>query len=133
VNAAPERISSLLTTTSAVSAIVESSSLPWASVTIRNRISVTIRNRIKELREVKAGDLIHNPKNWRRHPKSQAEALRGLLGEVGYADALLVRELPDGRLMLIDGHLRVDRFRSRLTVRIHLAPAASLQFSGFSF
>jgi hypothetical protein len=69
---------------------------------------VTIRNRIKELREVKASDLIANPKNWRRHPKAQAEALRGLLGEIGYADALLARELADGRLMLIDGHLRAE-------------------------
>jgi DNA modification methylase len=38
--------------------------------------------------------------------KAQADALRGLLAEVGYADALLVKELADGRLMLIDGHLR---------------------------
>src|SRR5258707_15007068 len=54
---------------------------------------IQIRDRIKELRRVHAKDLLHNPKNWRRHPKAQAEALRGLLAEVGYADALLVREL----------------------------------------
>jgi hypothetical protein len=30
------------------------------------------------------------------------------LAEIGYADALLARELPDGRLMLIDGHLRAE-------------------------
>jgi DNA modification methylase len=40
--------------------------------------------------------------------KSQAAALQALLQEVGYADALLVRELPNGKLMLIDGHLRRD-------------------------
>src|SRR5713226_8097073 len=67
-----------------------------------------IRDRIKELRRVRAKDLVPNPKNWRRHPKAQAAALRGLLAEVGYADALLVRELTDGRLMIIDGHLRAD-------------------------
>jgi hypothetical protein len=67
-----------------------------------------IRDRIKELRRVKAKDLLPNPKNWRRHPKAQAEALRGLLTEVGYADALLARELPGGKLMLIDGHLRAE-------------------------
>ncbi len=67
-----------------------------------------IRDRIKELRRVKAKELLANPKNWRRHPKAQAEALRGLLGEIGYADALLARELADGRLMLIDGHLRAE-------------------------
>ena len=67
-----------------------------------------IRDRIREFRRVRAGDLLRNPKNWRRHPKAQADALRGLLAEVGYADALLARELPDGRLMIIDGHLRAE-------------------------
>jgi DNA modification methylase len=69
---------------------------------------VEIRDRIKELRRVRAKDLLANPKNWRRHPKAQADALRGLLAEVGYADALLAQELPDGKLMLIDGHLRAE-------------------------
>jgi hypothetical protein len=52
--------------------------------------------------------LVPDSKNWRRHPKEQAAALRGLLSEIGYADALLARELPDGRLMLVDGHLRAE-------------------------
>jgi DNA modification methylase len=67
-----------------------------------------IRDRIKELRRVKASELLPNPKNWRRHPPAQADAMLGLLIEIGCADALLARELPDGRLMLIDGHLRAD-------------------------
>jgi len=67
-----------------------------------------IRDRIKELRRVRAKDLLANPKNWRVHPKAQSAALRGLLSEIGYADALLVRGLPDGRLQLIDGHLRAE-------------------------
>ncbi len=67
-----------------------------------------IRDRIKELRRVKAKDLVAHPKNWRVHPKAQAAALRGLLAEVGYADALLARELPDGKLQIIDGHLRAE-------------------------
>jgi len=67
-----------------------------------------IRDRIRELRRVRARDLLANPKNWRVHPKAQSAALRGLLSEIGYADALLVRELPDGRLVLIDGHLRAE-------------------------
>lgn len=66
------------------------------------------RDRIKELRRVRAGDLLPNPKNWRVHPPHQADALRGLLAEVGLADALLARELPDGSLQLIDGHLRAE-------------------------
>lgn len=67
-----------------------------------------IRDRIKELRRVRAGDLRPNPRNWRTHPDAQKDALRGLLAEVGYADALLVREVGDGSLMLIDGHLRAE-------------------------
>jgi DNA modification methylase len=70
--------------------------------------STLIRDRVKELRRVPAKELLANPRNWRRHPRAQTEALRGLLAEIGYADALLARELPDGRLMLIDGHLRRD-------------------------
>lgn len=66
-----------------------------------------IRDRIKSLRRVRAGDLIPNPRNWRTHPEAQRDALRGVLAEVGYADALLVREVPEG-LMLIDGHLRAE-------------------------
>jgi hypothetical protein len=67
-----------------------------------------IRNRIKRMIQVRAADLLPNPKNWRKHPKAQADALRGLLSEIGYADALLARELPDGKLMLLDGHLRAE-------------------------
>lgn len=67
-----------------------------------------IRDRIKELRRVKAASLLPNPKNWRTHPKAQQDALKGILAEVGFADALLARELDDGSLMLIDGHLRAE-------------------------
>ena len=65
-----------------------------------------IRNRIKELRHVRAGDLHASPKNWRTHPQRQIAALQGALREIGYADALLARKLPDGSLELIDGHAR---------------------------
>ena len=68
---------------------------------------MTIRNRITELRHVRAGDLNANPKNWRKHPKAQRVALQSVLDDVGYADALIVRETPDG-LELLDGHLRAD-------------------------
>jgi hypothetical protein len=67
-----------------------------------------IRDRIKELRRIRASDLRPNPRNWRLHPPQQQDALRGVLAEVGYANALLARELPDGTLMLIDGHLRAE-------------------------
>ncbi len=57
---------------------------------------------------MKASTLRPNPRNWRTHPQPQQEALRGILAEVGYADALLARELEDGSLELIDGHLRAE-------------------------
>lgn len=69
---------------------------------------MTFRDRIRELRHVPARDLRPNPKNWRTHPRAQQDALRGMLAEVGIADAVLARELPDGTLMLIDGHLRAE-------------------------
>ena len=66
-----------------------------------------IRDRIVELRRVRAKDLTPHARNWRTHPKRQQDALRGILAEVGYADALLARETQDG-LQLIDGHLRAE-------------------------
>src|SRR3990172_4465571 len=69
---------------------------------------MNVRDRIKELRRVKASPLRPHPQNWRTHPVAQQDALRGLLAEVGYAAALVARELPDGSLELIDGHLRAE-------------------------
>jgi DNA modification methylase len=64
-----------------------------------------VRDRVVELARVRAGDLVANPGNWRRHPERQRAALRGLLRDVGYADALLTRR-EGNELVLIDGHLR---------------------------
>ncbi len=66
------------------------------------------RDRIKEFRRVKAKDLVPHDKNWRKHPQKQQQYLKGILKEVGYADALLARELPSGALQLLDGHLRAE-------------------------
>lgn len=66
-----------------------------------------IRDRVKGLRRVRAGSLIPHPRNFRIHSKAQTDALRGLLSEIGFAGALLVRETPEG-LMLLDGHLRAE-------------------------
>ena len=67
-----------------------------------------LRNRIKGHRVVRAGDLVPHPLNWRGHPESQRAALLALYDEVGFARSLLAYELGDGRLQLIDGHLRRD-------------------------
>ncbi len=55
-----------------------------------------IRDRVRELRRVKASSLKPHPLNWRTHGKAQRAAIAGVLEEIGYADALLARELPDG-------------------------------------
>ena len=68
---------------------------------------MSVRNRVVELRKVRAGDLLPDPRNWRKHPKSQIDALRTIWDRVGNADVLITRETPDG-LMLVDGHLRAD-------------------------
>jgi DNA modification methylase len=64
-----------------------------------------VRDRIIELRRIRARDLRDHPRNWRQHPARQRQALRALLSEIGYADALLARE-EEGHLVLVDGHLR---------------------------
>jgi DNA modification methylase len=66
------------------------------------------RNRVIGLRWVRAGDLKKNPKNWRDHPEQQRQAVSWSYKRIGNYDRLLVRELADGRLELLDGHLRQD-------------------------
>ncbi len=69
---------------------------------------MNIRDRIKELRRVPANELRPNPRNWRKHPEKQLNAIRGVLAEVGFAGAEIARELDDGTLELIDGHARAE-------------------------
>src|SRR5216683_3531240 len=67
-----------------------------------------IRIRIKGHRRIRAGDLIPHELNFRLHPDLQRSALQSPYQEVGFARSLLAYELPDGRLKLLDGHLRRD-------------------------
>jgi hypothetical protein len=69
-------------------------------------MSQSIRNRIKGHRRIRAGELVPHEFNFRLHPEGQRAALEALYREVGFARSLLAFELPDGRLKLIDGHLR---------------------------
>ncbi|HMO87379.1 MAG TPA: hypothetical protein PKC18_20910 [Lacipirellulaceae bacterium] len=66
-----------------------------------------IRDRIKELRRVRAAELAPHPANWRTHSADQAAALAAMIQTIGYADAALAYETPEG-LRLIDGHLRAS-------------------------
>jgi len=67
-----------------------------------------VLDRVRELRRVRAADLLAHPANWRRHPPAQRAALERVLASVGFAGAALAREDEAGRLVLIDGHLRAD-------------------------
>src|SRR5262245_60171078 len=67
-----------------------------------------MKNRIKAHRRVRAGDLVPHELNPRLHTDVQRAALQALYDEIGFARSLLAYELPDGRLKLIDGHLRRD-------------------------
>jgi hypothetical protein len=67
-----------------------------------------VRNRIKGHRRVRAGELVPHELNPRRHTPAQRETLATLYEQIGFARSLLAYELPDGRLKLIDGHLRRD-------------------------
>lgn len=65
-----------------------------------------VADRVKEIRKVPASSIRENPNNWRTHPEYQKNSLTKLFERIGFVGALLVRELPDGSLELIDGHLR---------------------------
>src|SRR3990172_3889343 len=65
------------------------------------------RNRIKEFKYIQASQVVGNPKNWHSHGPEQMSLFKKVLGEVGFADAVLVREIEDGKYMLLDGHARL--------------------------
>jgi hypothetical protein len=67
-----------------------------------------IRNRIRRHVRVRAGDLVPHELNPRVHSGAQKRALELLYAEIGFARSLLAYELADGRLKLIDGHLRAS-------------------------
>lgn len=62
--------------------------------------------RIKEYKLIKASELVPNEENFRIHPGLQQDAIRGIMGDVGWVDAVKVYETSDGQYKLIDGHLR---------------------------
>jgi hypothetical protein len=67
-----------------------------------------IRNRIVRHVRVRAGDLVPHELNPRVHSNAQRRALELLYEEIGFARSLLAYPLADGRLKLIDGHLRAS-------------------------
>ncbi len=67
-----------------------------------------IRNRIARHVRIRAGDLVPHEFNPRIHTDVQRRALERLYEEIGFARSLLAYSLADGRLKLIDGHLRAS-------------------------
>ncbi|QGJ71052.1 ParB domain-containing protein [Planctomycetales bacterium 10988] len=66
------------------------------------------KNRIRELRTMPANQLMPHPHNWRGHPPVQRQAMQQVLQEIGIAGAVLARKDEEGRVHLIDGHLRTE-------------------------
>ena len=56
------------------------------------------------------GQLLANPRNWRRHPTEQRAALRGSLDTVGWVAQVIVNTTTGH---LIDGHARVEEALTR--------------------
>jgi hypothetical protein len=67
-----------------------------------------VRNRIVERQMLRPGDLLDHPGQWRDHTDAQAQAMAGILREVGIASTLKAwrSERAGGGLVTWDGHLR---------------------------
>jgi ParB-like chromosome segregation protein Spo0J len=63
------------------------------------------RSRIVGSGEEAPDQLLANPRNYRTHPKAQREAVREMLGTVGYVTQVIVNQRMGH---LVDGHLRVE-------------------------
>jgi hypothetical protein len=63
------------------------------------------KNRIVEVGEADPRALEPNPRNWRKHPQKQREAVHGAITELGWLIPVIVNRTT-GRL--VDGHLRVS-------------------------
>ena len=61
------------------------------------------KNRIIGSGEESLDDILFNPRNWRIHPLSQQDALKGVLEEVGWVQQVIINKRTGN---LIDGHLR---------------------------
>jgi hypothetical protein len=67
--------------------------------------AVPWRNRITRHADVPPSELVAHPLNARRHGRMQADALNGVLSEVGVVQSVIVNERT-GRML--DGHLRAE-------------------------
>ena len=61
-----------------------------------------IKNRIIGSGEEQLDQIMFNPRNWRIHPLSQQDALKGVLEEVGWVQEVIINKRTGH---LVDGHL----------------------------
>ena len=76
----------------------------------KKKTAEMFRSRIVGEGELRPSELLDNPRNWRKHPTAQLEALRGLLTEVGWVQRVIVNR-ETGHI--VDGHARVELARER--------------------
>ena len=67
-----------------------------------------LKSRNKEVRRIRAGNLIPDPLNWHLHGSEQRNALTNIFQEVGFVGYILVRKSKQrNKWHIIDGHERV--------------------------
>jgi hypothetical protein len=64
--------------------------------------------RVLGLQYVKREDLVPMARNVRRHGSVQRRRFRGLLERFGFAGALLGARRADGKVQILDGHMRLE-------------------------
>lgn len=77
-----------------------------------------MRDRIKGLKRIPADKLIPHPENWRIHPDKQRKALSTAMDAIGWADAIIARQLEDGTYQILDGHLRAEQSSGKVPVLV---------------
>ena len=73
---------------------------------------INLRDRITGFERIDSSQIHDHPLNPRKHTNQQRAAMRGVLTEIGIADAVLVyhSERAGGNLVAIDGHMRKNDF-----------------------
>jgi len=69
---------------------------------------VAVRQRIVRTVLIPARELKANAKNFRRHGDEQRRDVAALLDGIGQVAPVIGRDMPDGSVQLLDGHLRTD-------------------------
>jgi hypothetical protein len=76
------------------------------------------KNRVIGWDTVDPTQLLANPRNWRRHPAKQREALRGSLNELSIITPVIVNRTTGH---LLDGHARVEEYISAGVTEVPVA------------